>query len=252
MASMAEISVEMQRLVDAMPPPRGVDAAKAFQTYCDALTKFTTEEIQEGIRRFLSAECDPKISLKFYPRPPELAKIVGGVHAERMKVAAEQARKEQLARDRAEMAESAKLAIKTPEQKARAAELMRRLRAGEPVDPAHVHRPRSFDMTSEHLPPPISRDYDQPRNPMFAAASRDPYRARRSEKPAPETPQTLQHCSGMTEEEFAAAMAKVPDSNRVEPLPDGMKQLAEATPGIPEPIDANPDDDSDKPFGGLV
>jgi hypothetical protein len=126
MASHVEIGVAMQRLKDAMPAPRGVDSAKAFGAYLEALGKFEPAEIDEGIRRFIAGECDAKISLKFYPRPPELARIVAGVKAERAAEAEKAKRVERLAAERAAVDEGLKLAVKTPEQIARAEELMRK------------------------------------------------------------------------------------------------------------------------------
>lgn len=202
MASMSEISVAMERLVDAMPPPRGVDAKKAFDAYVTALLKFTPQEIDEGIRRFLAGECDEKISLKFYPRPPELARIIGGVHAENAKVAHEQARRDQLAADRREDEEAAKLRVKTPEQKARVAEIMARYHAGLPVHD------------------PVNRPSD--RDPWFVERTRDPFPAR----------EPLRDHVGMTDEQFAEAVAAIPDRD---PLPAGMVQVGDAAPAVPAP-----------------
>jgi hypothetical protein len=213
MASMAEISVSMDRLVDVMPPPRGVDARKAFDAYCTALAKFTPAEIDEGIRRFLAGECDEKISLKFYPRPPELARIVAGVHAENAKVAHEQARLDRLAEERREQDESEKLRIKTPEQKARVAEIMARFHAGLPVHD------------------PVNRPTD--RDPWFVERTGDPFRARDPAQVAVEDAAAdLQLRTGMTDEQFGEAMAAIPDRN---PLPPGMVQVGDAVPGVPAP-----------------
>lgn len=83
MVSLSDVGVALDRLTDAMPPPSKVDPEKAVSAYLTALSKFTLDDINEGISRFLRGECDPKISLKFYPRPPELARIVRGVQDER-------------------------------------------------------------------------------------------------------------------------------------------------------------------------
>src|SRR6185295_12862545 len=83
MASGVDIGVAMRRLSDAMPPPAKVDPDKALQAYVIALAPFETADIEEGIARFLRGDCDPKISLKFYPRPPELGRIVRAVKDER-------------------------------------------------------------------------------------------------------------------------------------------------------------------------
>ena len=123
MASKAEIGAELKRLLDTLPAPRGVVFDKAFEGYCTALASFTAEDIAEAIGRYLSAEW-PDISLKFYPRAPELAHIVRLVRSEHAKDRERERRLEQLALDRAEQAEAEKLRIHTPEQKARVAALL--------------------------------------------------------------------------------------------------------------------------------
>lgn len=120
MASTTDIGVALDRLVSVMPPPRGVkNPQKAFDGYVVALKGFSADEIDEAITRYLSAEW-PDISLKFYPRAPELAHLCRMVRADHSKVAEKEARAEQAARERIQEAEADQLRLKTPQQKARA------------------------------------------------------------------------------------------------------------------------------------
>lgn len=123
MASTAEIAVALESLFAVMPAPRGVNPDKAFNGYVTALSGFGVEEIDEAIRRYLSAEW-PDISLKFYPRAPELAHICRLVRSEHASEHERQRRIKQLALDREADAEAEKLRIHTPEQKARVAALL--------------------------------------------------------------------------------------------------------------------------------
>lgn len=239
MADMSEIAVAMKRLTDAMPPPRGVEPSKAFAAYCKALLKFSVDEIDAGIDRFLAGECDPKISLKFYPRPPELARIVGGVKAERAAEAEKARRAELLVAERREMAEAEVARKKTPEQIARAEELLRKYRAGEHIETATspMRNPRAG------FRPEAPRQKDDVRDPLFVANTRDPWAARgapavRSEEyeaPADD----VRERNGMTEEALAGI--------RDRPLPKGMKQVGDAAPAIPVPVSER----DDPPFGGF-
>lgn len=123
MASKADIGAELKRLLDTLPAPRGVVFDKAFEGYCTALAPFSAAEIAEAINRYLSAEW-PDISLKYYPRAPELAHIVRLVRAEHWKIQQAENRRAQIERDRAEWAEAEKLRDHTPESKARIAALV--------------------------------------------------------------------------------------------------------------------------------
>jgi hypothetical protein len=118
MATIPEIAVSLDKLFDAMPAPRGIDPEKAFNGYVAALSGFAVEYIDEAIRRYLSAEF-PKISLKFYPRAPELASIVRLVRAEHMAEGEKVRRALERQREAAELSESEALRHHTPEQKAR-------------------------------------------------------------------------------------------------------------------------------------
>ena len=125
MTSQADISVALKRLTDSLPPPRGISMDKAFPGYVAALTPFALDEIDEAIRRYLSAEF-PKISLKFYPRAPELASIVRQVRAERAQETNRELRAVERAREAAEAAESEKLRHHSPEQRLKVAQAYRR------------------------------------------------------------------------------------------------------------------------------
>ena len=198
MANQAEIGGELKRLLDTLPPPRGIKFEKAFPGYVIALAPFAVAHINEAIDRYLAAEW-PDISLKYYPRAPELAHIVRLVRSEHAKEAEKQNRIEQAAQERMEFLESEKRLIKTPEQKQRAQAL-----------------------------------YD---GFVMSVYSEKEQRAR--ERQAKERAD-IRTRYGMT----AIAMEAMPDR----PLPKGMKQLAAATPGIPEPAPAKPKPDD---FGGL-
>ena len=86
MASSTEIGVALKRLTNTLPPPRGIAMDKAIDGYVTALQAFGAEEIDEAIGRYLAAEF-PDVSLKFYPRAPELAAIVRRVRAQKAGVA---------------------------------------------------------------------------------------------------------------------------------------------------------------------
>ena len=128
MASTAEIAVALDRLFSVMPAPRGVNPEKAFDGYVLALSGFAVVEIDEAIRRYLAADF-PDMSLKFYPRAPELAHLCRLVRSEHAAAAERLMRIERLHRERQEEAEAAKLRIHTPEEKARIAALVAGLHA---------------------------------------------------------------------------------------------------------------------------
>lgn len=123
MTSNADIAVQMARLVHTLPGPRGLPYEKAQNGYFSALSMFSVEEIAEAITRYLAAEF-PKISLKVYPRAPELAHICRLVRSEYATARERENRLAQMERDRIEQAEAEKLRIHTPEQKARIAALV--------------------------------------------------------------------------------------------------------------------------------
>jgi hypothetical protein len=119
MASMTEIAIEMQRLHNALPAPRGVDPQKAFDGYVDALKGYRIEDIHEAIDRFF-AGAFPKISLKFYPRAPELGSCVRIIAAETGAADQEAKRKAAIAAERKEIDQGEELRkARTPEDKAR-------------------------------------------------------------------------------------------------------------------------------------
>lgn len=124
MASTAEIAVEMERLANALPPPRGIKPDKAFESYAEALTIFSAVHVHEAITRFFQGEF-ADISAKFYPRAPELASICRKVQAEHGSDLEREARAFRLKREREEAAAAEQLRIHTPEQKARVAALYR-------------------------------------------------------------------------------------------------------------------------------
>jgi hypothetical protein len=131
MASQIDIGVELQRLLDTLPAPRGVKFDKAFAGYVAALVGFDAAHIHEAINRYFAGEY-PELSAKYYPRAPELASIVRKVRAAHSAEADRVRRAEALAADRAAMAEADQLRKKTPEQLARATEIYRRFLAGLP------------------------------------------------------------------------------------------------------------------------
>lgn len=230
-SNMSEIAVAMKRLTDAMPPPRGVEPSKAFAAYCDALLKFDIAEIDEGIRRFLAGECDEQISLKFYPRPPELARIVAGVRSAHALEAEKAKRAETLAAERREFAEAQTIRQKTPEQIARADELLRKFKAGEPIETATS--PMRNPRPGFRPDPPPHKNVE--RDPLFVANSRDPWAARTAIS-SEDSPEAVRERYGMTDE----ALAGVKDR----PLPKGMAKVQ--APPIPAPKR-----EDDIPFGGL-
>ena len=122
MASTADIAVALEKLTDTLPPPRGITMAKAFDGYVAALQGFAIEEISEAIGRYLTAEF-PDVSLKFYPRAPELAALVRRIRDEKARQADKLKRSEQLDRQIAERREIDERLTKTPEQLARATRL---------------------------------------------------------------------------------------------------------------------------------
>jgi len=214
MVSQADIAVAIKRLSDAMPPPRGVDPFKAFAAYTDALSKFTMEEINEGISRYLRGECDEKISLKFYPRPPELARIVSGVRSELAINAEKQRRAEVAAQERLEFAEAQAVRQRTPDELLRHDELMR-----------GFHRSHAAAK-------------------LDGIGSRGERERREAALRAAETARIREEY-GMTDER----LAETRDARR---LPPGMKQLA--APSLPapaEPTSAPKRREDDVPFGGL-
>jgi len=121
-ANQVEIGPELQRLLDVLPPPRGVKADKAIAGYMTALAPFPLATIHEAIDRYLAAEF-PSVSLKFYPRAPELASLCRLVSLKHAEEADRVRRAERLEAERRDIAEGEKLAVKTPEQKVRAAEI---------------------------------------------------------------------------------------------------------------------------------
>lgn len=206
----------MARLTDAMPPPRGVDPAKAVDAYTKALVAYDIAEIEEGIDRYLRGECDEKISLKFYPRPPEMGKIVRMVRLERTAELEKAKRAERLAAERAEVEAGLELRVKTPEQKRRADEIVARYRRGEPVN-ANVAMPSSFK---------AARWADKPdeKSPGRRTASVI------AEEQAAESAR-IREAYGMTDE----LVSKMRDSR---PLPPGMRQAGAALPALPAPAAA--------------
>lgn len=232
MASLVDVGIALKRLRKAAPPPSGIkldtdeQGLEAAAVYTESLGKFRVEEIDEGVRRFLAAELDPKlkISLKHFPRPPELAAIVGQVHAERVADADKQRRADALAAERREQDESDKLRIKTPEQKARAAELMARFRAGVSIGGAHQTRTA---IQTQGLFAAHDRDAEKRRR---AEAEREMWE-RTNERCRPEKPlvsaEALASCQPVTPE----AVAALPDR----PVADQFKQVGDAAPGVPAP-----------------
>lgn len=65
----------LQVLFDSMRFPPGVDEKRAIFGYMTALSGFTVEAIEAGIRKFLRGECEG-VNPKYCPHPPELAHIV--------------------------------------------------------------------------------------------------------------------------------------------------------------------------------
>ncbi|MGC4026241.1 MAG: hypothetical protein QM744_14495 [Mesorhizobium sp.] len=119
MASHAEIAVQMKRLTDTMPPPRGVNSVQALPGYLTALTPFSVDEVRQAIDRYLTGEFDG-VSLKFYPRAPELASLCRRVRQGAQAAYDADRRREEIARQRAERAEADRvIASRTPEEKAR-------------------------------------------------------------------------------------------------------------------------------------
>lgn len=223
MASVIEIAMAMKRLTDAMPPPRGVDPAKAVDAYTGALSSYTFDEIDEGISRYMRGECDEKISLKFYPRPPELGKIVRGVRLERSVEAEKGRRAERLAQERAAVDEGLRLAQKTPEQKARASELVARYKHGLPVvsDEVLATMPLSFKVKR--------RWADAPDEPLRRKTPAEEEAARAEESAS------VRAKYGMTDE----AVAAVADARLVKA---GLQKLLPP----PLPVPASRADDDDK------
>lgn len=119
MANQSEIGGELKRLLDTLPAPRGIKFEKAFAGYVTALAPFAVAHVNEAISRYLAAEW-PDISLKYYPRAPELAHLCRLVRSEHAKVAEKEAQQRAQAQERLEFLESEKRLIKTPEQKQRA------------------------------------------------------------------------------------------------------------------------------------
>jgi hypothetical protein len=115
MASTIDISAALKRLTDTLPPPRGVSMDKAFNGYVTALQHFAAAEIDEAIERYLAAEF-PDVSLKFYPRAPELAGIIRLIREEKARASDKLKRAEVIQRQIAEGREIEQRCRKTPEQ----------------------------------------------------------------------------------------------------------------------------------------
>lgn len=194
MATMMEIGIEMKRLTDAMPAPRGVDPRKAYAAYEVALKDFPSEAVTETIDRYLSGAF-PKISLKFYPRAPELAACVRVVIAERGAAEQEAKRQAALAADRREVDEGeAMRKARTPEDKARVAAKYAEFLQG--------HRAAKLDdIKARKLPMPAD-----------VLAERAAIRAQ----------------YGMTDEAVSAIKSS-------KPPPAPMQQVGDVVPGIPVP-----------------
>lgn len=228
MTSQADIAPELQRLLDTLPPPRGVSFEKAFPAYVDALIGFPVEVIHEAISRYLSGEFTD-LSLKFYPRAPELGSICRRVRSERAAEADKQRRAIQQEAERLKEREAETLRRnRTPEEMARVDELLRQYRTGVPIT-------RRFDGPVMRSPPrgsPAPPLRDPTRDPYFVARTRDPYAARVLPAPpaAEDEPAAVRERYGMSDEE----LAKLPDAK---PLPKGMQQLAATLPALPAPAD---------------
>jgi hypothetical protein len=121
-ANAAEIAEQITRLTRTLPPPRGMDMAKALPEYLRALAQFTIEEITEAVDRRLSGGF-PDIRTSAYPRVPEFVDLIKRLKAEKMKAYQDALRAEQIAKESAELRMVRK---KTPEELARAKELVDR------------------------------------------------------------------------------------------------------------------------------
>jgi hypothetical protein len=200
MATQVEIGVEMNRLIATLPAPRGIKYETAFPGYATALAPFPVEIITEAIDRYLAAEF-ADISLKYYPRAPELAKICRAVRTIHSAELDKIARAEKLEAERREMAESEERAHKTPEQLARGKAIYENF--------IGLHAQAKREDIRSHTSP-----------------ERQAMRARMG-LPEDRPRDEVRDAYGMTDE----AMAKV----RNRPLPKGMVSLGYAMPGVPMP-----------------